>query len=397
MEKPKILFLISTLTGGGAERAVCNLSTALKDRAEIDILVNATSPYDYAHSGNVITLGMPFTKKLTLFTQLRVLFKRLSTLRRLKKTGGYDACISFMDSSNFANILSGGRHTKVVVSERIMLSQCHDRSYRLFVHPFVRLLYPMAYRVVAVSDEAGDDLVKNFGLDSKKLMTINNGLDFDYIKKMAEDNTRIYREKGAFYFMSMGRFSPQKGHWHLVRAFAALSKKHPEARLIICGAGSYLDRVKMLAHELDVDDKITFTGFCSNPYAVAARCDAFVTASRYEGFANMLLEALACGLPIISTDFPSSAREILAPDTPYTRKQRTMVEHARYGILTPVCSEEFLDAKVPLEKEEVLLARAMSSLIEDPTLRERYARMSVERAADFDIRSISGKWLEAIR
>ena len=389
MRKMKLLFLISTLTGGGAERVVCNLSRALEGKAQVDILVNAESEDDYPHAGRVMTLGLPFTKKLTLPLQIRVFFRRLSLLRKLKREGGYDACISFMNSSNFANILSGRKHCPVVVSERIMLSLCDSRNYNLFVKPLVRLLYKKADIVTAVSRECADDLKEKFSVPAGSIRVINNGLDLDFIGQMSKKEAPIAFEEGCFYFLNIGRLSRQKGQAYLIRAFGAVCRERPDCRLVICGTGPLEAELRSLCDRLGIGDKVVFAGFCDNPYAIAARCHAYVSTSLYEGFSNVLIEAMACSLPVISADFRSSAREILAPDTDYREKVKSGVERAAFGLLTPSYED-------PSRSREAAgaTAKAMRMLLEDEELCASLREASARRAKSLDIDSIALEWLK---
>ncbi|MBR0149360.1 MAG: glycosyltransferase [Lachnospiraceae bacterium] len=394
--RKKILFLITSLTGGGAERVVCNLSRVLEKDADIDILINSESDRDYPHGGHVLTLGMDFTKKLTWSVQLKALLKRMSILRKLKKDGGYDACISFMDSANFANILSGRKHCKVIVSERIMLSQCRTKNYIRFVHPAVKLLYPHADVVAAVSKECALDLKRNFGIPKDKLTAVYNGVDLPFIKEMADKKPAVELEEDFFYFLNIGRLLQQKGQWHLIRAFSRVSRSHKNARLMICGSGSDEAYLKKLAKECGVSKEVIFAGFCYNPYAIASRCDAYVSTSLFEGFSNVLIEAMACGLPIISVDFKSSAREIMSPDTSFEHKQQKGIERAEYGLITPQNSGIYREGSDPLEESESALVKAMELMIKDDELRKHYREKSLERAQQLSLENIAGKWLELV-
>jgi len=394
--RKKILFLITSLTGGGAERVVCNLSRVLEKDADIDILINSESDRDYPHGGHVLTLGMDFTKKLTWSVQLKALIRRMSMLRKLKRDGGYDACISFMDGSNFANILSGKKHCKVIVSERIMLSQCRTKPYTHFVFPMVKLLYPHADVVAAVSKECALDLKRNFGIPNDKLTAVYNGVDLPFIKEMADKKPAVELEEDCFYFLNIGRLLQQKGQWHLIRAFSRVSRSHKNARLMICGSGSDEAYLKKLAKECGVSKEVIFAGFCDNPYAIASRCDAYVSTSLFEGFSNVLIEAMACGLPIISVDFKSSAREILSPDTSFEHKQMKGIERAEYGLITPQNSGIYREGSDPLEESESALVKAMELMIKDDEVRKHYREKSLERAQQLSLENIAGEWLELV-
>lgn len=392
-KKRKILFVISTLRGGGAERALCNITLAMPDHVEVDILVNSVSDMDYPHKGTVISIDVPVKNSLSLLYHAKVFIKRIYMLRRLKKKNDYDACISFMDSANAANIFSGKRYCKTILSVRNTISQNRSWKYKYIVRPVIKFFYPLADQIVALSKGTETDLVENFGLSKEKVMTIYNGYDIDGIQRDASEKSSIDIDLNAFYFINAGRFHEQKGQWHLVRAFSRVVEKHPESRLILCGQGPYESMLNKVSKELGIKENVIFAGFQKNPFAIASKCHAFVFPSLYEGFGNALIENMACGLPIIATDFRYGAREVLAPDTDYKKQCKARIEYAEYGIITPVCSGNKPKSQSPLEKAEFLLSEAMLQLIEDPKLREHYARKSMARAKDFAIEKTVQEWL----
>lgn len=392
----KILFIISTLTGGGAERALCNITCSLPDNVTADILVNYETDQDYPHGGNVISLNMPKREKFSLTYQFITMIRRFFYLRKLKAQGEYDACISFMDSANIVNVLSGKKHCKVILSERINLSACTSAGYRYIVFPLARILYPRADYIVSLSKGTEDDLIKNFNLLKERSVTIYNGYNIEAIQEKSKKTAKVNFNEDKFYFITVGRLCDQKGQWHLIKAFREVVKVHSESCLIICGQGPYLSFLQQMTQQFGLADCVIFTGFCSNPFAIAAKCDAFVFPSIYEGFGNVMIENMACGLPIISTDYRSGAREILAPNTDFNFQQYDYVEYAEYGILTPVCSGKKDVNNEQSEKAELLLAEAMVKLIEDQELKEKYALKSIERAKDFSIENTVRQWLELL-
>lgn len=392
--KRKILFVISTLRGGGAERALCNITLAMPDNVEVDILVNSVSDIDYPHKGNVISINIPVKDSFSIIYLARVFIKRIYTLWKLKKKNGYDACISFMDSANVANIFSGKKYCRTILSVRVTISQVRSRQYKYIVYPLIKLFYPLADKIVALSKGTESDLIENFKLPKGKVLTIYNGYDIDFIKGRALENNSLDVDSNAFYFINIGRLTEQKGQRHLLRAFSKVVEKHPESRLILCGKGVYDSTLKRISTELGIKDNVIFAGFQKNPFAIASKCNVFVCPSLYEGFGNVLIENMACGLPVIATDFRSGAREVLAPDTDYKMQNQDRLEYAEYGIITPVCSGNKLKSSSPLEKEETLLSEAMIKLLEDAELRENYARKSIERAMDFSIEKTVEEWLK---
>jgi len=393
----RILFLIARLNGGGAERALSNITLAMPDDIQIDILVNCEEPEkDYPHRGNVISVTRLDNKKIRVPYPIRVFCGRFIKLKELKKKGHYNACISFMDEPNIVNILTGNKYCKVILSERTTLSKINSKKYRHRIKPLARLLYKKADKIVAVSKGVEDDLNNNFDIMKEKLVTIYNGYDVSMIKKQAGEKVNLGFDKECFYFLNTGRIDSSKAQWHLIRAFSKVVQKHSECRLIICGQGPYKGMLENIVLVNGLQEKVIFLGFVKNPYAVSKQCDVFVFPSMHEGMPNALIENMICGLPVIATDFRSGAREILAPDTDYRYQIKDTVEVSEYGILTPVCSGNKKLVSEDLEREEKLLADAMLRLVEDSSMRMHYSEQSKKRARDFEIQKQVEQWLSIL-
>lgn len=148
------------------------------------------------------------------------------------------------------------------------------------------------------------------------------------------------------------------------------------------------------AERLGLSGRVLFAGFVKNPFKYVARSDIAVFPSYREGFSSAIIEALACGIPCISTDHKTGVREILAPDTDYHRKVESGIEYATYGILTPVFNEQMQSFDDPLCSQELLLASAISTLLKDRDLYDNYRVASVNRSHDFDSETTYCKWLK---
>lgn len=393
----KILFCITSLNGGGAERALSNITLAMPEEVKIDILVNCENPEkDYEHRGTVISCAQISKKTIRVPFPLKVFVGRYYKLWKLKKIGKYDVCISFMDKFNIANILTGNKYCKVILSERTTLSQVNGKEYDYKIKPLAKRIYKKADKIVAVSQGVANDLNSNFNVPVDKLEVIYNGFNINSILAQSLQQTGMVFEKNLFYFLNTGRVDEAKGQWHLIRAFATVEKRHPEVRLIICGEGPYLEMLQKMTKENHLQKKILFLGFVKNPYAISKKSDVFVFPSMYEGMPNALIENMICGLPVIATDFCSGAREILAPDTDYGYQVLDKIETGEYGIIVPVCSGKKNLKNEPLENEERLLAEAMLKMVEDNDLRLHYKKQSEKRAQDFSIDRKIVQWLELI-
>ena len=169
---------------------------------------------------------------------------------------------------------------------------------------------------------------------------------------------------GSPIFISAGRLTRQKDFPTLLKAFQIVKAQLPNAKLVILGDGEDRNELEKLAQELENQNSVDLPGFVKNPFAMIARADAFILSSRWEGFGNVIVEALACGTPVISTDCPSGPAEILG--------------NGAYGTLVPVGDAQSL-------------AQAMLREIAVPTPRNKLR----DRANDFSIEKIVPEYLEA--
>ena len=387
----KVLFVISTLDTGGAQRAVSNITTHFPGDYEIDILLNDSQSISYPYKGNILDLGFePKEDKTGLIYQLRVLLRRVLKLRKLKKTGEYLACYSFLDSANFANILSGNKHCKVIASVRSNLSNTAKTmpKYKYIVNPMVKALYNRADYVVAVSEGSTRDLNRTFGIKEEKLVTIYNGYDCDEIEKKSQmdiaPEEKLWFESSTsepYIIATMGRLGKEKGQNLLIKALAQLLDKYPDRdiRLLLVGDGAERDNLTNQARDLGVERQVFITGFQDNPFRLLSRCDVFVLPSLFEGFPNALAEAMICGLPVIGSDCESGMREILAPGTDIDYHTQ-ITEYAEYGVLVKTGIEDGI-------------VEAVSKFILETEVAKEYMNKAKTRVRVFSIESVVKKWV----
>ncbi len=170
------------------------------------------------------------------------------------------------------------------------------------------------------------------------------------------------------HIMTIGRLDPQKGQAHLLQAFASVQKKWPDAQLSIIGEGPNQSQLQTLVSELGLRH-VTFCGWSSDVPALLKTATIFCLPSLWEGMPNVLLEALAAGVPVVAFDCKSGPREIL--------------QDGRCGILVPV-------------GDSAALAQALVSLLEDPQRRKKLSEIGRQRAQAFDTQLIAQKWIEIL-
>lgn len=395
----KIAFIVSSLDTGGAQRAVSNIVTNWPDNWEIDIILNNATIIKYPYKGNIIDLKIkePKNRKSVLY-QLKVFFKRFRRIKSLKRKRKYDACISFLDSANIVNILTKTAKTKTIVSVRCELSQDNSFSYRYILTPMVKHLYNKADKVVSLSKGVEKDLVSNFGLEPQKNCTIYNCYNLQKMKMLAnsEDNVLDDLGENEVCFISMGRFTYQKGGWHLIRAFAKLVHDGYKCKLVLLGTGELKEYYEKLVEEYNIEKSVDIVGFADNPFVYLKKATCFVFPSLFEGFGNALIEALACDLPVISSDFKSGAREILAPGTNIDFHVMDEIEYAKYGILVPVCEGKYFGAEEKLTKNEMIMYRAMTEIINNKELRDMYKKNAHLCVEQYEPQNIIKQWIDLI-
>lgn len=398
--KERIALVVNTLSGGGAEKTAANLSRMLSKQFAVDIIVNDDVHLQYEYEGRVIPLGMPADKdRMGIAYQIRALVRRTRLLRKLKEKRNYKAVLSFSEMTNLANVLSGG-NTVISVHNSVKNSRASGWKHWLVAEVVFPYCFRRTGKVVACSKGVNDELMREYGLPSEKGKVIYNGLELRTIRKKAKEpldeyvKEKLYEKK---VFVSVGRLIRSKGHRFLLNAVKILKDEGVPVHLIILGEGGERASLEAQAFKLGIADDISMPGFVMNPYAYIARADAVVMPSLHEGFGIAVVEALACGAPVISTDYEAGAREILAPDTDYRVKTGDKVEEAKYGILVPVCKSDENDSHAGKpSKEEVLMADAMRKILEDKALARYYRKASLERAKQLEIRSTCEQWIETI-
>jgi glycosyltransferase involved in cell wall biosynthesis len=400
MGNKKILFVTATLEAGGTENVLANLSLQLKGKYDITILLNDTEKIAFEYGGDIISLGMQQEDDRTKISyQLKVFLRRYLKLRKLKKYGEYDACISLLDSANVANLLSGKRHCKVITTVYTNISASkYSKIYKYIVIPAIKCFYNKSDFIVVTSEGVRKDLEVNYNINPKIMKVIYDGVDINDIEKRKNESID-YNEYGVDnkkVITTLGRLDTAKGQWHLIRAMKKVVAVCPEAKLLIMGCGVLDEYLTELIEECNLINSVKLCGYVENPYKYIAESKAFVLSSIVEGYPTVLLESLVCGTPCISTDFDSGAREILAPSTDIDYKQKDGIEYAEYGIITPVCDGEFRKGNIPLTNEEEILANAIIAYLSDEQLLLDYKEKIKEYAKHFSIEECASQWSEIL-
>jgi glycosyltransferase involved in cell wall biosynthesis len=351
----KVACFIPDLSDGGAQRAVVKLVggfTARQGLAVDLVLVNREGTH---------LRGVDARVRVVDLAAGRVV-KAIGPLARYIKREQPAALISFLSHANVVAVAARAlarADTRLALVEQNTVSAVRSRLRRDgWLPALVRRAYPRADAVVGVSNGVTRDLVSRLGVPSEKVSVIPNPVVDDALldAAAAPAGHPWFAENSARVFLAAGRLTPQKDFPTLLQAFRMLREKKA-ARLMILGEGEERARLEAMIDEMSLTDDVALSGFVENPYARMSRAAAFVLSSRWEGLPTVLIEALACGCPVIATDCPSGPREIL--------------NEGEYGALVPVGDPAAMcDA----------MAQALQARHDAGVLKERAARYSVERA-----------------
>lgn len=203
---------------------------------------------------------------------------------------------------------------RIVLTERLNVSASSDTDRSLktrMTFLLMRLLYRRATGIVAISQGVATDLAKITHLPVERITVIHNPVNHPDIHVKAREpvDCEWLEDSGLRVVVTVARLERQKNVALLIEAFSRL--EGDDLRLLIIGDGSEREELARLTNELGLEDRVKFTGAVSNPYKYMVRCDLFVLSSLYEGLGNVVVEALALKLPVVSTDCPSGPAEIL--------------------------------------------------------------------------------------
>lgn len=368
MNPNRIAIFLPSLEGGGAERVMVTLANAFAARGyAVDLLlVTAEGP----HMKNVAPIVSIIDLKRTRV--IKALLPLVRYLRHERPT----AMLTAMTHSNVTAILArllAQVPTRLVVSERTTISMEINRSrspVSRIIYAIVPFLYRHADGIIAVSQAAATDLARVTRLPASAIEFIYNPFVLDHINKLATApiDHPWFKPEQPPVVLAIGRLDQAKDYSTLIRSIARLSSIGRHLRLVILGEGELRAALEVQVLECGLTtNQVQMPGFVSNPFAYLARCGVFVLSSRYEGLPGALIEAMACGAPVVSTDCPSGPREIL--------------EGGRWGTLVPVGDVDALSKAI-----DTVLATPRSHL---PDVRSRAADFEDKKAVDAYLKAMN--------
>lgn len=373
--KKKLSIFINNLSHGGAQKIASVLARELMLEFEVYlVLLTENIVYDVPENIKIEVLSK--NKRINFIGKLTNIYRYYTFCKKNK----IDISLSLLTQPNYIAVFTKilGSKTKIVLSEHTYQSlwRANEKIYASIKKIIIRYLYNKSDKVITVSNKIRLDLMDSYGIKKDKLVTIFNPYPIKKINALSKVGIEGKRNHKTFTFITVGTLYHVKNQELLLRSFAKLKKT--DVQLIIVGDGELRDYLKQLSEQLGIDDKVNFIGFTDNPFKYLRVSDVFILSSNNEGLPNVIIEALACECPVISTDCISGPREILAPNSPIDFQLRNKIEFAEFGVLVPI-------------KNEKLMTEAMESLMDNKDLLLKYKEGALDRALFFDSKnSIKG-------
>ncbi len=364
LQSKKICFIVAAFSDGGVNRVISNLANNFVDRGiHVDVVVLSSkfSQAKHLYKSQVNLINLSGSRTLSFLPLMKYFLKH--------KT--YDAIISSVEFVNIHTIIAhklAKLHSKLIVVTHTDLVQEKIQKKMLIlkiVYKLASILYPYSNKVCAVSKGVSESIYKVLKLD-QDVQVIYNPIvhmeDLDYTPKTVP---HPWYSEDIPVFLGCGRLTKQKNFQILISAFKKLTLTQ-NVRLIILGEGELREDLERQIEILKLDDYVHMFGKTSNPLDFYYYSKSLVVSSLWEGFGNVIVEALSMGCPVISTDCPSGPAEILGD--------------VKWGKLVEMNNEE-----------ELYLA------MKDELLKSRVNRLDLqERAKDFMIDKIADQYLALV-
>lgn len=363
------MIIVPNLQGGGQERVAALTSKIIEDDYEIVFVVFNVydTKYSISDKAKLINLNIPDTTNKLL--KILNVFRRTLWVQHLRKTEKIDYCFSFGRTANIVNCLSRGNGKTVVSIRNSSKLETGERNN------LNSLIYSTADLVVCVSKGQELRILNQYKNIQHKIKVLYNPCDVETLSDIRKRTD--YKQRQIHTIYSCGRLETMKCYKNLFNVMRLVHDKIKDVKLIVLGEGSQRGELESYISDNDMDSYIELAGFKDNPFEFIARGELFVFASAREGFPNVIIEALASGVPVISTDCEYGPREILSGISVGFAEGK--YEVVPYGVLVPSFKENDPN---PKDKEEIF-ASAVVELLENEELKEQLKIAGVKRASDF--------------
>lgn len=406
--KKKLAIITPFLANGGLEKVAIVGAQELSKDFDVTLIVMDTFHIDYTYNGKMIDLKVSLNNR-NIFKRLFNIFKSTVKLRKLKKQQNFDLVISHGELSNLPNVFSGGQNNILTIHEN-RFAAVKDIQGK-FVNIIIKYIYSAnnVFKIVTVSEGIRKSFIEKLNLNPDKISTIYNPYDIDEIKSLATEDLHEYSALFNHEVLTIaGRLTIQKGQWFLLRIFKQLKIHNPQLKLVILGDGEIKEKLLKLSKDLNLktyscwsdnklDDNydIYFMGFVKNPFKFIAQSKLFIMTSLWEGFGNTIVEAMACGVPVISTACQSGPSEIINPQLENASKIE-LPDFEASGVLMPIFHKEFVKAHMDLDSQEKLWVKTVKCLLSEDSKLLEYSQKGLKRAEDFQVKPIMSEWKSLI-
>lgn len=364
--KQSVVFVLPSLQGGGAEKVVVRLINEFLE--ELDIYLVLLEPVTTTKYKALLKLSenrIISLNKRGKFDVVRLIFSLRKVLKAIKP----DIVMSFLMYSNVLSIFANSftkRKPFLIVNERTYLPGYLERvPFGRVKRFFITKTYAKANLILANSEKSKQALISQFHFIPDKVHCIPNPVAIDSIRAQAKtDPPENIASRDIPFFLFTGRFHPGKRVDLLIEAFSKLMTSegfNKRISLVLVGEGPERKKIERMVVSLNLQNNVQFVDFQENPYTWMARAYATVLCSDYEGFPNVLLESLACGTPVISTDCLTGPNEIIIP--------------GRNGVLVPV-------------NDASALADAMRHFVTEPEFRNQLASNALTSIQKYEERDV---------
>lgn len=411
MTSRKILFLIPSLSKGGQERAGMILTNNLnKFHNVVVVALEPTNSFDFPYESKIIRIEIPRAK--TKFGKVIVVLRRIIALRKIKKQENLAISIAFGDTAILLNSLSLSPEKKIsslrqsIFTTRQQLSTWEKLLCKL--SPFYVSLILSDY-IVPVNDMINNQLKDIYDITND--LFVYNGTPTDKI--LDQSKSAIPVEIETFFngkvMAHLGRISLAKGQWHLIQFYVLAKKQMPALKLVLIGGIDTSDiqnqriydfclnhleenniRFLIFDEYKTIDDiqkvDVLFLGHQSNPFKFLIKCDLFVFPSLWEGFPNALIEAMACGLPVISSNCLTGPKEVLI----------NKETNESFGILIPPFVGSFQNTHSTNKELYIQWADEIINIFNDTEKSFFLKKQSLKRASEFSVEQSTSSWLSII-
>jgi glycosyltransferase involved in cell wall biosynthesis len=356
----RIAFILPTFTAGGAERVaslLCNYWVEQGHDVTALTFEGADDERVYHLDDRVTLRGIDaLNRNRSLASRVGTNLRRLVRLRAALKAFKPDAIVAFTTEANLVAIWSAlGLGVPVVVSER---NQPDRPGLGRLTRTVRRLSYPLAAALVVQTEGIAQGVRAHFGAP---VYVLPNPI------RLASWGGEPRAEQATKRIVTAGRLVPQKGFTVLITSFAALADDYPDWQLMIYGEGRDRAALESAARRLSLGDRIVLPGVSKDMRAAFAAADLFVLPSRYEGYPNVLLEALASSCAVIATDCPGGTAEILGG--------------GKYGLLVE-------------PENPAALTTELERMMSNQALRRQFAAQAREAVSALDVGAVGRRWLE---